>query len=33
MTGDLIDDEQGDFAAGKVCVDLIFTINQIGESV
>ena len=27
----LIDDEQGDFRARKGCVDLIFTLKQMGE--
>ena len=31
MAGGLIDDEQGDFRLGKGCVDLIFTLKQIGE--
>ena len=31
MTEGLIDDEQGRFRAGRVCVDQIFTIKQIGE--
>ena len=31
VTGGLIDDEQGDFRAGKGCVDKIFTLKQIGE--
>ena len=31
VTGGLIDDEQGNFRAGKGCVDQIFTLKQIGE--
>ena len=31
VTGGLIDDEQGDFREGRVCVDQIFTLKQIGE--
>ena len=31
MTGDLIDDEQGGFRAGRGCVDQIFTLKQVGE--
>ena len=31
VTGSLIDDEQGGFSAGRVCVDQIFTLKQIGE--
>ena len=30
-TGGLIDDEQGSFKTGRRCVDLIFTLKQIGE--
>ena len=30
VTGGLIDDEQGDFRAGKGCVGQIFTLKQIG---
>ena len=31
VTGNLIDDEQGDFTAGKGYADQIFTLKQIGE--
>ena len=31
MTGGLIDDEHGGFRTGRGCVDLIFTMKQIGE--
>ena len=31
MTGGLIDDDQGGFNAGRVCVDQIFTLKQIVE--
>ena len=31
VTGVLIDDEQGDFRAGRECVDQIFTLKQIGK--
>ena len=31
VTGDLIDNEQGCFRAGRGCVDQIFTLKQIGE--
>ena len=31
VTGGLIDDEQGGFRAGSVCVDQIFTLIQIDE--
>ena len=31
VTGGLINDEQGGFRAGRVCVDQIFTLKQIGE--
>ena len=31
MTGSLIDDEQVGFRGGRVCVDQIFTLKQIGE--
>ena len=30
-TEGFIDDEQGSFRAGRVCVDHIFTLKQIGE--
>ena len=31
VTGGLIDDEQGEFRAGRECIDQIFTLKQIGE--
>ena len=31
VTGDLIDDEQEGFRAGRGCVDQIFTVMKIGE--
>ena len=31
LTGVLIDDEQGGFRLGRVCVDQIFTLKQISE--
>ena len=31
VTGSLIDNEQGDFRAGRGCVDQIFTLKQIGR--
>ena len=31
VTGSLIDDEQGAFRVGRVCVNQIFTLKQIGE--
>ena len=31
VTGSLIDDEQGNFRAGREYVDQIFTLKQIGE--
>ena len=31
VTGGLIDDEHGGFRTGRGCVDLIFTMKQIGE--
>ena len=31
VTGDLIDDEQRGFRAGKGCIDQTFTLKQIGE--
>ena len=31
VTGGMIDDEQGEFRAGRGCVDQIFTLKQIGE--
>ena len=31
VTGGLIDDQQGGFRAGRVCVDQIFTLKQVGE--
>ena len=31
VTEGLIDDEQRGFRAGRVCVDQIFTLKQIGE--
>ena len=31
MTGGLIDVEQGDFRAGRGCVDQIFALKEIGE--
>ena len=31
VTGGLIEDEQGDFKAGRRCVNQIFTLKQIGE--
>ena len=31
VTGDLIDDDQIGFRAGRGCVDQIFTLKQIGE--
>ena len=31
MTGELIDNEQGGFRAGKVCVDQIFKLKQINQ--
>ena len=31
VTEDLIDDEEGDFRAGRGYVDQIFTLKQIGE--
>ena len=31
VTGGFTDDEQGDFRAGRVCIDQIFTLKQIGE--
>ena len=31
MTGGLIDDQQGGFRAGRMCVDHIFRLKQIGE--
>ena len=31
VTGDLIEDEQGGFRAGRGCVDQIFALKQIGE--
>ena len=31
MTGDLIDDEQGGFREGRMYVDQIYTLIQIGE--
>ena len=30
VTGDLTDNEQGSFRAGRVCLDQIFTLKQIG---
>ena len=32
VTGSLIDNEKGGFRSGRVCVDQIFTIKQIGEN-
>ena len=31
VTGDLVDDEQGGFRAGRGCVDQIFSLKQIGK--
>ena len=31
VTGGLIDDEQEGFREGKLCIDQIFTLKQIGE--
>ena len=31
VTGGLIDDKQGGFREGRVCVNQIFTLKQIGE--
>ena len=31
VTGGLIDDEQGGFGEGRGCIDLIFTLKEIGE--
>ena len=31
VTGDLIDDEQVGFRAGRGCADQVFTLKQIGE--
>ena len=33
VTGGLIDNEQGDFRAGRGCVYKFFTLKQIGEKV